>query len=79
MDHGKGGLPCICRISFVMMVYLSSVSSKRPSISKRQARMRGNLQDRSERLVFIMLFKQGGGGDTYSVDDIFHVFEQRVS
>lgn len=43
IDQGSEGLPYIARTSFVIMVYLSSESINRPSMSKRHARMRGSL------------------------------------
>ena len=41
--HGRSGLPYSCKISFVHIVYRSSESMSRPSISKRQARIGGRL------------------------------------
>lgn len=43
MDHGSGGRLYFLRIALVQMVYLSSVSRSRPSMSKRQARTGGKL------------------------------------
>jgi hypothetical protein len=41
MFHGSSGLPNSRRTSFVQIVYLSSESMRRPSMSKRHARMTG--------------------------------------
>lgn len=43
MCHGRLGLPYSLRTSLVHMVYLSSESIKRPSMSKRHALMVGSL------------------------------------
>lgn len=43
MFHGRSGFPYSRKTAFVQMVYLSSESIRRPSMSKRQARMAGSL------------------------------------
>jgi hypothetical protein len=43
MFQGRSGLPYFRRVSLVHTVYRSSESIKRPSMSKRHARMAGGL------------------------------------
>ena len=42
--QGREGLPYSCKITLLHLVYMSSVSRRSPSMSKRQARIVGNLE-----------------------------------